>query len=357
MDGSADKRPMPINADEYDYELPRELIAQYPAERRDTSRLMVLIGNRPPEHHVFHDLPRLLREGDLLVANDSRVIPARIRGTKREGGAGVEALLLRDLGDGRWTALARPGKRLHIGQHIDFRGGLTAEVLAKLDNGELVLGLASARPLMEILEEFGEAPLPVYIDRPRGADAADTRRYQTIYARRPGSIAAPTAGLHFTPGLISRLQGLGIGWLTVTLHVGYGTFEALPEGELSGHRLHTERYSVGKKTARLINEARLAGRRVIAVGTTSARVLETLADVRGLIQPGSGETDLFIHPPYRFRAVDGLLTNFHLPRSSLLMLTAALVGQERILSAYDEAVAEGYRFYSYGDAMLLLPHG
>ena len=348
---------MPLYAADYDYDLPEELIAQQPVERRDDSRLMVLVGNREPAHHRFVDLPKLLREGDVLVVNDTRVIPARIRGVKRDGGARVEALLLADLGEGRWTALAKPGRRLHVGSYIDFRGGVRGEVLAKLGDGQLVLELSSERPLLEILDEFGEAPLPPYIRRPRGADATDSRRYQTIYARRLGSIAAPTAGLHFTPGLINRLQGLGFHWLTVTLHVGFGTFAPLPENDLGGHHLHSEHYSIGKKTARQINEARLAGRRIIAVGTTTARVLETLADERGLIRHGAGATELFIHPPYRFRAVDGLITNFHLPRSSLLMLVAALVGRERILHAYREAVAHRYRFYSYGDAMLLLPLG
>jgi len=348
---------MPIFAADYDYELPRERIAQRPAERRDASRLMVLVGNRPPEHHPFTDLPKLLREGDVLVANDSRVIPARIRGVKREGGAEVEALLLRDLGDGRWTALAKPGKRLKLGTRVAFRGELFGEVLAKLEGGLVVLGLAGARPIGEILDEFGEAPLPPYIERPTGADSRDARRYQTVYSRHPGSVAAPTAGLHFTPDLLERLRARGIEWLTLTLHVGYGTFAPLPEVDLTGHRLHTESFTLGKSTARGVNRARLEGRRVIAVGTTTARVLEAAADETGIVTAASGETDLFIHPPYRFRAVDGLLTNFHLPRSSLLMLVAALTGRERILDAYRDAIAEGYRFYSYGDATFLLPTG
>lgn len=348
---------MPIFAADYDYELPPELIAQQPATGRDKSRLMVLVGNREPDHRRFSELPSLLREGDVLVANDTRVIPARIRGVKVDGGCQVEALLLNDLGDGRWTALARPGRRLHVGSVVDFRGGLRGEVLARLGEGQLVLSLAADRPLSTLLEEYGEAPLPPYIRREDGPDATDTRRYQTIYARHSGSVAAPTAGLHFTPGLVSRLQGLGVQWLTITLHVGLGTFAPLPEGDLTGHRLHAERYSVGKKTARSINEARLAGRRIIAVGTTTVRVLESLAGENGLVAHGSGETELFIHPPRRLRAVDGLITNFHLPRSSLLMLVSALCGRERLLAAYDEAVKHRYRFYSYGDAMLLLPLG
>ncbi len=348
---------MPIFAADYNYEFPRELIAQRPIERRDRSRLMVLVGNRPPEHRLFFNLPKILREGDVLVANDSRVIPARIRGVKRDGGAEVEALLLRDLGDGRWTALAKPGKRLHLGTRLDFRGGLSGEVLAKLKGGQIVLGLAGERPISEILDEFGEAPLPPYIERPKGADARDSRRYQTIYSRHPGSIAAPTAGLHFTPDLLERFKARGIEWHTLTLHVGYGTFAPLPEGDLTGHRLHTEYFTLNKSTARSVNRARLEGHRVIAVGTTTARVLEAAADERGLVTAGSGETDLFIHPPYRFRSVDGLVTNFHLPRSSLLMLVSAFSGRERILDAYGKAIEEGYRFYSYGDAMLLLPTG
>ncbi|MCX7021242.1 MAG: tRNA preQ1(34) S-adenosylmethionine ribosyltransferase-isomerase QueA, partial [bacterium] len=263
----------------------------------------------------------------------------------------------RDLGDGRWTALAKPGKRLKLGTRIDFRGELAGEVLAKLEGGVVVLGLAGSRPMAEILDEFGEAPLPPYIERPTGADSRDSRRYQTIYSRYPGSVAAPTAGLHFTPNLLERLRARGVEWLTLTLHVGYGTFAPLPEGDLTGHRLHTESFTLGKSTARGVNRARLEGRRVIAVGTTTARVLEAAADETGIVTAASGETELFIHPPYRFKSVDGLLTNFHLPRSSLLMLVAALAGRERILDAYREAIAEGYRFYSYGDATLLLPTG
>jgi len=348
---------MTLKADDYNFDLPQELIAQRPADQREGSRLMLLVGNRPPEHRQFGELHRLLREGDILVANDSRVLPARIRGVKRDGEAKVEALLLNDLGDGRWTALIKPGRRLPVETKIDFRGGLVGEVLARLDNGQVVLGLAAAQPLLELLDEFGEAPLPPYIKRESGADATDSRRYQTVYARRSGSVAAPTAGLHFSLNLLERLKALGIEWLTTTLHVGYGTFAPLPEGELANHQLHTESFSLGKATARKLNEARLEGRRIIAVGTTTARVLESIADARGLVKASHGNTDLFIHPPYRFKAIDGLITNFHLPRSSLLMLVAALIGKDRLLSAYADAVREEYRFFSYGDAMLCLPHG
>jgi S-adenosylmethionine:tRNA ribosyltransferase-isomerase len=360
---------MSLDLAEFDYRLPADRIAQRPARPRDSSRLMILAmqesrhGDPPgsPEAHArFSDLPERLRPGDLLVLNDTRVIAARLRAIKTATGGRAEILLLEPEGAGRWTALARGLGRARIGAKLSFRGGaarpraegrLEAEVLGHHEDGRV--RLAFSGPDADDPTRAGEAPIPPYI-RKGQADADDTRDYQTCFARNPGAVAAPTAGLHFTPRILRALEARGVRQTRVTLHVGWGTFEPLAGMDLDTGKLHAERYEVTPEAAAAVNDAREEGRRVLAVGTTSARVLETVADAGGNIAPGAGTTDLFIRPGHPFRALDGLLTNFHLPRSSLLLLVCALAGRERVLAAYREAVRLGYRFYSYGDAMLIL---
>jgi len=345
----------------YDFDLPPDRIAQRPAARRDAARLMVLRGDAPPEHRRFHELPALLRPGDLLVRNDTKVIPARLRG-HRPGGGRVELLLVhRHAGDGaeRWQCLARPASHLRAGQRLVFgEAALVAEVVARGDAGrvEVVFDVPDAGAFRERLEACGETPLPPYIHRPDGGpDAEDRTRYQTLYAAAEGAVAAPTAGLHFTPAVEAALAARGIEVAALTLHVGPGTFRPIQAETLAGHVMEAEFYRVSVAAAAAVNAARAAGRRVLAVGTTVTRTLESSADARGQIACGEGWTDLFIRPGYAFRAIAGLLTNFHLPRSSLFVLVAALAGRERMHAAYGEAIREGYRFYSYGDAMLILP--
>lgn len=352
--------------DDYDYHLPDELIAAEPAPVRDASRLLVVPrdSSMPPRHHVFHDLPRFLRAGDVLVLNDSRVLPARLLGT-REGAAGVcEALLLSPLADdggggSRWTALVRPGKKLKTGTRLHFPGDLHAIIEEERDGGERVLRFELAgADLRAALERHGTMPLPPYILARRGERAArpeDRERYQTVYARPHGSVAAPTAGLHFTPELLAQIESMGVAIARVTLHVGMGTFAPIATDRIADHKLHVEEYEVSDASAATINAARAAGRRVIAVGTTSTRTLETAVDAEGRVVAGRGESGLMIAPGHRWRVVDGLVTNFHLPKSSLLCLVAAMIGRERLLALYAEAIRERYRFYSYGDAMFLEP--
>lgn len=329
--------------DEWHFDLPADRIARRPAERRSGSRLMTLpLEGGPPAHRAFADLPALLRPGDLLVANDSRVMAARLR-ARRATGAAVELVLL-SAGPGEVDALARPARRLREGEVLALSGGGAAVVTRAAVDG--VVRVRLDRDPTEVMAEQGELPLPPYLERP--ADAADADRYQTVYAGPLGSSAAPTAGLHFDAAVLAALRERGIGWATVTLHVGLGTFRPVREEDHARGELHPERWEVPEATRDAIARARAAGGRVIAVGTTSARTLEAADGAP------SGVTRLFVRPPYTFRAIDGLVTNFHLPGSSLLMLVAALVGRERLLAAYAEAVREGYRFYSYGDAMLLV---
>jgi len=346
-----------VRTDLLEYDLPWEMIALRPPERRDGGRLMVL-GPSPGEtrHARVADLSGLIPAGALLVANDSRVIPARLRGRRPTGGA-VEILLVRRNGGGEghtlWTALARAARPLRIGDRLDLSGA-PAEVADIGERGEIELRIiAEDEEFGRHVERVGEVPLPPYIRRP--PEPADRERYQTVFARRDGSVAAPTAGLHLTEEMLGDLAGRGVEVAFVTLHVGPGTFRPIEAPDTSDHRMDGEEYEIGEGAAAAIGRARAEGRPVVAVGTTVVRALEDRASARGRVEPGAGVARLFIAPGHRFRAVDALLTNFHLPRSTLLCLVAALAGTDRILAAYREAIAEGYRFYSYGDAMLLLP--
>jgi len=332
------------------------MIAKYPAPRRDGSRLLVL----PPEgdivHRIFSDVVTLFERGDVLVVNESMVFPARLLGRKPTG-AEAEIFLIRPTGDDSsglvWEALVRPGGKLKPGRTVIVGDDLEVEILDSLPSGNRVVRLLTDLTLDEVLDRHGHVPLPPYIDR--RPEPLDSERYQTVYARERGSVAAPTAGLHFTDDLLARLEAKGVHRAAVTLHVGIGTFRPVEVDDPNDHEMHSEWYSVSKEAAETINEARAAGGRVWPVGTTAVRTLETVAERSGRVCAGAGETDLFIRPPYAFRVVEGLITNFHLPRSTLLMLVAALGGYGRTRAAYCEAVAERYRFYSYGDAMAVLP--
>jgi S-adenosylmethionine:tRNA ribosyltransferase-isomerase len=340
--------------DRFDYELPRERIAQHPLPERDAARLLVLDRRGGScEHAQVRDLSRWMRAGDLLVGNASRVRPARLRGRKASGGI-AEALILGFLPDspGHYRALLRCGGRLRVGQKFHFGAGseaIGAELAALSDTGEVTLAFSPDVSPYAV----GEMPLPPYIRRDR-PDPEDRQRYQTIFACEPGSVAAPTAGLHLTESLLGDLRSRGVSWADVILHIGPGTFRPLRPEDLAEGRLHPESFELPAATAEAVARTRAAGGRIVAVGTTTTRVLETRAREDGRVDPGRSETDLFVRPGHRFRVVDALLTNFHLPRSSLLLLVAAFAGRERILDAYAEAIAEGYRFYSYGDAMLIL---
>ncbi|WP_117237014.1 tRNA preQ1(34) S-adenosylmethionine ribosyltransferase-isomerase QueA [Thermus sediminis] len=339
----------------YDYYLPPELIAQEGVEPRDLARMLVVPREGPfrVEHRRVRDLPEFLRPGDLLVFNESKVIPARLLARKPTGGR-VEVLLVREKAPGLWEALLGPARRAPVGTELLFLSpkdlepvpGLKAEVVGVEEDGVRLLRFQG--DLLAHLEEVGEVPLPPYIKA-----QIPLERYQTVYAKRPGSVAAPTAGLHFTPELLARLRGMGVELHFLTLHVGPGTFRPV-KGDPEGHEMHPEPYEIPEATALAVNRARGEGRRVVAVGTTVVRALESAYREGEGVVPGEGETRLFIRPPYAFRVIDGLFTNFHLPRSTLLMLVAAFLGRERTLEAYRLAVAEGYRFYSLGDAMLIL---
>jgi S-adenosylmethionine:tRNA ribosyltransferase-isomerase len=339
----------------FDFDLPAELIAQRPAAPRDAARLLVVGAERQEDRRIA-ELPELLAPGDLLVFNDTRVIPARLEG--RRGAARVEITLhqseSRAGGGACWRAFARPARRLRPGDRISFGPELAAEVVARGEGGEVTLAFDCAEGrLLERLEAQGRMPLPPYIRRPEGGDPQDRQDYQTLFARHPGAVAAPTAALHFTAGLMQTLAARGIQHAFVTLHVGAGTFLPVKPADTAQHRMHAERFALTPETAHAIGRTRRAGGRVVAVGTTVLRTLETVADDNGAVAPGTGETRLFITPGHRFRVVDRLLTNFHLPRSTLFMLVAAFAGLERMQAAYGHAIAHGYRFYSYGDACLL----
>jgi S-adenosylmethionine:tRNA ribosyltransferase-isomerase len=344
-----------LTLDAYDFDLPEAQVAQTPVQRRDASRMLVLDRSTGVvEDRPFTDVPRFLNPGDVIVLNDTRVFPARLRG-ERAGGGQAELLLIRELGGARWEALARPGRRLRPGAQVTLGGGrMVATIEEIVDDGRRVVRFESEGPFWEVLEEVGEPPLPPYIKRPEGSAPTDRERYQTVYARERGAIAAPTAGLHFTPAILEEVRSRGVEIAYVTLHVGYGTFEPVRVDDLSQHRVAAEPYIIPEATAAAIARARAGGGRVLAVGTTSTRTLETAARPGGLVEAGAGTADLTITPGYRFQVVDILLTNFHLPRSSLLILVATFAGRERTLEAYRHAVGAGYRFYSYGDCMLIV---
>lgn len=332
------------------FDLPQELIAQTPLEKRDASRLMCL--NRETgevAHRTFSDLADLLNPGDCLVMNDSRVLPARLLGARETGGA-VEVLLLRDLGGGEWECLTRPGRKTRPGTRLTFGGGeLEAEVVKVADGGNRIVRFDYDGIFLEVLERLGKMPLPPYIKE----ELQDSERYQTVYSRELGSAAAPTAGLHFTRDLLDRISAKGVRECFVTLHVGLGTFRPVKEDEIEDHDMHSEFCIIPDETARIINETRRQGGRVVCVGTTSCRTLESFANEDGTVNPQSGWTNIFIYPGYKFKCMDALITNFHLPESTLVMLVSAFAGREHVLNAYAEAVRQRYRFFSFGDAMLL----
>jgi S-adenosylmethionine:tRNA ribosyltransferase-isomerase len=332
------------------YDLPEELIAQTPMERRDASRILVLDKTTGQmEHRHFYDLKDYLHPGDCLVLNDSRVIPARLFGTRPTGGA-VEVVLLRDLGDNRWECLSRPGKKMRPGTSVSFgQGELTAQVEDVVEGGNRILCFSYEGIFLEILEKLGRMPLPPYIKQ----QLDDPERYQTVYAREPGSAAAPTAGLHFTTELLEDIRAMGVDVEFVTLHVGLGTFRPVQVEDVENHEMHSEFCTVPEKTAQAIAKAKANGGRVIAVGTTSCRTLESFAKPDGTVEPSSGWTNIFIYPGYTFKCIDALVTNFHLPGSTLVMLVSALAGKEHIMTAYREAVNQRYRFFSFGDAMFI----
>jgi len=337
---------------DFDFDLPRELIAARPMDPREAARLLI-IGERLADRHIS-DLPQLLRPGDILVVNDTKVIPSRLFG--RRGAAKVEITLHKPLGPGRWHAFAKGARKLRPGDVISFGLGVAADVLDKGEGGEVTLDFAlPGDAVLAALERLGSAPLPPYIPRTAGPDTRDLADYQTIFAAKPGAIAAPTAGFHFTEPLLHALAARGIARATLTLHVGAGTFLPVKVEEVAAHRMHSEWGCLDEATAQMINAARSTGGRVVAVGTTVARLLETAADETGQLRAFEGETDIFIAPGYKFRAIHLLLSNFHLPRSTLFMLVSALAGLEVMKAAYAHAIAARYRFYSYGDACLIYP--
>jgi S-adenosylmethionine:tRNA ribosyltransferase-isomerase len=353
-----------MKTSDFDFHLPEERIALRPAEPRDSARLLVVRVGGAIEDSRVTDLPSFLRPGDVMVFNDTKVIPARLFGVRERDGSrvAVQATLLKRLSPERWTALAKPGKRLHIGDTVRFGEDLDracalsvldARVEAKHEDGSITLVFDLAGPALdEAVREIGRMPLPPYIAALRAEDERDRADYQTLYAREDGSVAAPTAGLHFTPDLLARLEAAGVGQAFVTLHVGAGTFLPVKVDDLTDHKMHAETGEVSPHTAAQLNAARAAGGRIVCVGTTSLRLLESATGEDGVVQPFAGDTDIFITPGYRFRAAQVLMTNFHLPKSTLLMLVSAFAGVEPTRAAYAHAVNDGYRFYSYGDAGL-----
>ncbi len=333
------------------YDLPEELIAQTPLQQRDSSRLCVLDRvTGEVNHRHFYDILDYLQPGDCLVMNDSRVLPARLLGHRPTGGA-VEVLLLKDLGDRKWECLCKPGRKMQIGNEVIFGGGeLTAKVTDILDDGNRVVEFCYEGIFLEVLERLGKMPLPPYIK----AELQDQERYQTVYSREVGSAAAPTAGLHFTQELLQKVRDKGVSTAFVTLHVGLGTFRPVKAEDIASHHMHSELCMMSEETAALLNQTRAKGGRIICVGTTSCRTLESLANPDGSFEARSKWTEIFIYPGYEFRAMDGLITNFHLPESTLVMLVSAFAGRENVLNAYGEAVQQRYRFFSFGDAMLIL---
>ena len=333
------------------YDLPEELIAQTPLQKRDASRLMVLDRETGAvTHRHFYDIVDYLKPGDCLVMNDSRVLPARLLGHRPTGGV-VEVLLLRDLGNKRWECLCKPGRKMQVGNEVIFGNGeLTATVAEVWEDGNRVVEFHYEGIFLEVLERLGKMPLPPYIKE----ELQDQERYQTVYSREVGSAAAPTAGLHFTQELLDKIRAKGVKTAFVTLHVGLGTFRPVKAEEITDHHMHSELCMMSQETADILNETRRSGGRIICVGTTSCRTLESLVHPDGTFAAGSKWTEIFIYPGYTFRAMDGLITNFHLPESTLVMLVSAFAGREHVLSAYKEAVAQRYRFFSFGDAMCIL---
>jgi len=343
-----------MNRSDFHFDLPEELIAQVPIERREQSRLLCMDrSSGETAHRRFFELPELLQKGDCLVLNDSRVMPARLLGTRETGGA-AEIVLLREVSAKKepvWLCLVRPGRKIKTGTKLIFGGGeLTAVVTGETDGGNRIIEFKCCGDFPEALERLGKMPLPPYIR----AELKDRERYQTVYSRESGSAAAPTAGLHFTRELLEAIKALGVEICFITLHVGLGTFRPVKTDEIEKHKMHAEYFIISEETAETVNRARTNGGRAIAVGTTSCRALESCAENSGKVTAFSGFTDIFIYPGYEFKCVDGLITNFHLPESTLIMLVSAFSGRELILRAYDEAIKERYRFFSFGDAMLIL---
>ncbi len=341
-----------MKTSDFYYDLPPELIAQTPLERRDSSRLMVLDKETGEvQHRHFYDLPQYLCPGDCLVLNDSRVLPARLLGRRDPSGGAVEVLLLVDRGENCWECLVRPGRKLHPGQKVVFGDGslLTAQIKEELPGGNRIVEFFYEGIFLEILEQLGKMPLPPYIK----AELQDGERYQTVYSKEVGSAAAPTAGLHFTKELLAQIEAMGVKVCYVTLHVGLGTFRPVKEEDPTEHEMHSEFCMISAQTAQTINETKKNGGRVICVGTTSCRTLESWAAEDGTMKESAGWTDIYIYPGYRFKVLDCLVTNFHLPESTLIMLVSALAGREQVLNAYAKAVEERYRFFSFGDAMFI----
>ena len=340
-----------LKTSDFYFDLPEELIAQTPLEKRDNSRLLTLNKETGETRHLhFYDLPQLLRPGDCLVLNDSRVLPARLIGHRLPGGGACEVLLLVDRGDKTWECLVRPGKKMRVGAQLSFGNcELTAEVVGEVEGGNRLVRFQYEGIFLEVLERLGKMPLPPYIK----AELQDPERYQTVYSREIGSAAAPTAGLHFTKELLEKIQNMGVKLCYVTLHVGLGTFRPVKEENITDHDMHSEYCMISQETADQINQTKRQGGRVICVGTTSCRTIESWAQEDGTLKESAGWTNIFIYPGYRFKVLDGLITNFHLPESTLIMLVSALAGREHVLAAYREAVEQTYRFFSFGDAMFI----
>lgn len=340
---------------DFDYDLPVELIAQHPADKRDESRLLIVDRkNGNIEHRHFYDILDYINSGDCLIMNNSKVIPARLFGIKEKTGARVEFLLIKRIKDNIWETMVRPGKRLHKGDRVTFAedGTLSAEILENCEGGIRIVSFQHDGNFLELLNRIGKMPLPPYIERE--SDDEDKIRYQTVYCTKEGSVAAPTAGLHFTTELIERIKQKGVKIAYVTLHVGIGTFRPVKCDIIEEHKMHYEEYEIDEVNAGIINQTKKTGGRIISVGTTSTRTVESAASNEGIVQAGRGSTDIFIYPGYKFKVIDSLITNFHLPKSTLLMLVSALYNREKIIQIYEEAVKKQYRFFSYGDAMFII---
>lgn len=341
-----------MNLKDFYFELPEELIAQEPLIERDTSRLLVLDKKSGEiKHRTFRDIMKYFKKGDCLVLNNTRVIPARLFGVKKETGGNIEFLLLKRMEKDIWEVLLRPGKKAKVGARFTFgQGELEAEILDVVEGGNRIVKFYYEGIFETVLDKLGNMPLPPYITK----TLEDKERYQTVFSKNEGSAAAPTAGLHFTPELLNEIEGMGVKLAYITLHVGLGTFRPVKVENILEHTMHSEYFDVSTETAEVINNAKAAGGKIICVGTTSTRTLESITDANGKIKPGSGWTDIFIYPSYEFKIVDALITNFHLPESTLVMLVSALAGRDHVINAYNEAVKEKYRFFSFGDAMLII---